>query len=560
MLFHSWRRYSPLFALTALSACQHAAVAPAAASAPVVKAPASAVLPVAAAATTPEQKAPEVIETSPFIEGVRLGYPARLAVAGKNAFLSTEKLLLGIHEDRVTIDPALLVGLHTESSAFPRVFGSMPEAGWAVEVSYAERTSRSTLSRWTGTEWLNADALLPRKNVISVSPWSAGRTLALVADPYSNQLAFVQLGGARGVPVPEFKTTKLNDFGCSRGIQPTAMSATSSGEVFLAGTLCSVSEGEGLTLHGTAVERWGAGQARGTLTTLPQLAEQEAAAANLTSIIAVAGNDVFVAGARTLLAPEGKEAKDEAYVAHFDGKTWHTLSAPPTEDIEELQRSPDGKLSALAKGDLWATTGAASETTGWVRVALPRFASEAGEHAMSTFWVRGNGDVWATLGSEAFSYVVRTQRGAEPLTVPSDTEFAQLSQAFDPMASEQCENPTLVLLTLSRQAPQNADIPSIRAALRGHSELAGKAQFIELSFLTQRYVGVRGDRETLQQASDALLQSNIPGVNPQLRCLNAPATRTLAMDFSGKAPALHATESAARGKFNRRRAQLVDFD
>ena len=558
MIVRNVRRCMAWFVWAALSACQHASPAPRAANAGRLGTPPRALQ----AAATPAPLAPPALtptpsESSPFIEGIRLGYSARLAVAGKTAFLSTEKLLLAVHDDQVTIDPALLEGLHPARSQFPRVFGSMPDAAWALEVSYAERTSRSTLSRWTGSEWVNADALLKAKNVIGISAWTGGRTLALVADDYSNQLGFVQLAGARGLTLPQLKRTAHNGDGCVHGIQPTAMSALASGEVFLAGALCSISEADGVQNHGVVVERWQAGHALGKVLVLPGLAEQEASSAELTQIVAASGSDVFVAGVREPKSPAGDETHEQAYVAHFDGQAWQALPAPPVERIEELQRSAEGTLWALSSGDLWTTRiGLAS----WERVALPQMAAEAGEHAVSSFWVRSNSDVWATVGSDGFSYLLRTQRGAQSLSVPSDAQVAELSNAVDPMAAYHCESPTLVLLTLSRQAPANADVPSVRAALRGHTELEGKVQFIELPFLTRRYLGVRGELQALRLTRELLSQSNIAGVDPELRCLNAPPTRTLTMDFSGTKAAVPEGGRAASLKVKNPRPGLQHLD
>jgi len=536
MFTSNFRKYSPWFVLSTLTACQHAAVAPASANAQAKPSVSVAqATPLSSASPLSPATAVEAPDPSPFVEVVRLGYAARLDVAGQSTFLSTEKLLLGLHDDAVRIEPALLEGLKQERSQFPRVFGNMPESGWAIQTSYAERTSRSSLSRWTGSEWVNADSLLRDKNVIGISPWSNGRTLVLLASDYDKQLVFAQLGGTRGV-LPQLSRTPRDGYGCVHGIQPAAMSALPSGEVFLAATRCTVSADEEQSIHGVIMHSWAPGQARAKVSTLPGLSETEAATGQINSIAAASGNDVFVAGARVPKAPAGEDVKDEAYVAHFDGAGWRAFSAPPVEGIDELQRTPDGKLWALSNGALWATVGSASEHAAWQHVVMPRLANEAGENAVSSFWVQDNEQVWATLGSDGFSYLVRTKRGAAPLATPRDEQVAQLASAFDPMAAYQCESPTLMLLTLSRQAPKDADMPSVRAALRAHSELEGKAQLIELPFLTRRYLGLRGDMDTLLATQEILSNANIPGVAPELRCVNGEPTRTLALDFGGVKP------------------------
>jgi len=174
------RRFGHLscgFGFAALAACQHAAVAPANAAAE--RKPSVSVVPAAPPLSAESEITPAATaaDASPFIESVRLGYAARLNIAGQGAYLSTEKLLLELRDDEVRIQPALLEGLQHGRSQFPRVVGSMPESGWVVQTRYEERTSRSTLSRWAGAEWQNADALLQNKNLIGIAPWSSGRTL-----------------------------------------------------------------------------------------------------------------------------------------------------------------------------------------------------------------------------------------------------------------------------------------------------------------------------------------------------------------------------------------------
>lgn len=89
---------------------------------------------------------------------------------------------------------------------------------------------------------------------------------------------------------------------------------------------------------------------------------------------------------------------------------------------------------------------------------------------------------------------------------------------------------TLVLLTLPRDAPIDADMPRVRAALRGYSEFEGHAQFIELPFLTRRYLAARGDDETPFALQEVLTDAHVPGLALELRCLSNAPTRTLNVD------------------------------
>jgi hypothetical protein len=558
MVIRNCHSYSCLFVLTTVAACQHAAVVPSAPNAQTAPAAAHAESAKAAnpAAATPTATLP-IADPSPFVETVRLGYAARLDIAGQRTFLSTEKLLLGVSDDGVRVEPALLEGLQQGRSVFPRVFGSMPDSGWAVQTSYAERTSRSSLSRWTGSEWLNADNLLQNKNVIGISAWGSGRTLALLTSEYEKQLNFVQLGGTRST-LPQLPRTARNEYGCVHGLQPGAMSALPSGEVYLTGTRCSVSADQEVTNHGVVVHIWAAGQARAKTSVLPGLSEKEASGGEINSIIATSNSDVFVAGILMPNVPEGGNVSEQAYVAHFDGKDWQKFSAPPIERIDELQRTPSGKLWALSSGDLWSTTGVASETAAWQRVDLPQAAKDAGESSVSSFWVQNDEQVWATLGPDELTYLARTKAGTTPLSVPSNEQIAQLSNAFDPMAAYQCESPTLVLVTLSRQAPKDADMPSVRKALRGHHELEGKLQFVEFPFLTRRYLGARGDMDSLIATQELLADASIPGVTPEMRCLSGAPTRTLAVDFGPKSDPPPANQTS-NSKAPRQRTRPISF-
>ena len=298
MVIRNFHGYSSLFLFATAVACQHAAVAP---SGPNAKAAAvvATTAPAPAASTAPVTPTTTVAtaDPSPFVEVVRLGYGARLDVAGQRAFLSTEKLLLGVYQDSVRVEPALLEGLQQGRAVFPRVFGSMPESGWTVQTSYAERTSHSSLSRWTGTEWVSANNLLRDRNVLGISDWGKGRTLALVASNYEKLLDFVQLGGTRGT-LPQLPRTSRNEYGCVHGLQPGAMSALSSGEVYLTGTRCSVSADEEVTSHGVVIHSWAPGRARPKTSVLPGLSEKEASAGEINSIVAASSSDVFVAGVR----------------------------------------------------------------------------------------------------------------------------------------------------------------------------------------------------------------------------------------------------------------------
>lgn len=488
--------------------------------------------PEAAAASAGTPTAVALREPSPFVEGVRIGGNALLDIAGKRAFLTTELLLLAVHDDEVRIEPALLEGLQRGNTRYPRVFGDMPASGWVVQTRYAELAERNALSRWSGSEWVNVDRSLQAKDqdVNAASSWSNGRLLMLVGSESDTQPSFVQVGGSRAA-LPQLPSALRDDFSCLHALQPGALSALPSGEVFLAGNRCSATADDGSSTRGVIISRWARGEARGRVTLLPGLFGKDVAAGEIRSILAVSGTDVLVAGTRQAYR-EYSEEPASAYLAHFDGKSWRIVSAPPAQRIDELQRAPNGRLWALGDGQLWSAVGPVSESLGWQPVALPRLGNEAGLRSVSSFWVQDNEQVWATLGDADSTYLVRTKRGRAPLSAPGDDQLAQLSNALDPTAS--CANSTLVLRDITRSVSKDADMPRARAALRGYTELEGHVQLMELSFLTHRYLAARGDIEALHAIREILSDAHIPGLTPEFRCLNGAPTRTLSVDFSAR--------------------------
>ena len=117
-----------LLLLGALSACQRAATPPATALTSASAQKASAPTPLSPPAPAPSAAASvaPTADPSPFNEAVRLGYAAQLMVTGKSALLGTDKLLLSIRDDQVSLDPALLEGLRPERGRFARVYGDLP--------------------------------------------------------------------------------------------------------------------------------------------------------------------------------------------------------------------------------------------------------------------------------------------------------------------------------------------------------------------------------------------------------------------------------------------------
>jgi len=510
MFIRSWRATIPALLLGAMVAGQAAAQG---------------------RASTP---APIPIEASPFVESVRLGYVAKLTHSSNETLLSTEKLLLRIEGDRVKVDPVLLEGLHVDLSRYPDVLGNLPRSAWLLTERRLGRMRTTSLLHFTGAEWVDADSTRNYQKIIAISPWSSGRALVLVADDHEQLVGFKQLGGPGGAALPRLEFTARNGYQCAHGIKPMVLRALPTDEVFLAGARCFTELDYNVTDRGLAVERWGSGQLNPKIDILPDLSPKEAASGELTSLVVVSGHEAFVAGSRTPLPLPlpVPAAPPRAYIAHFDGRAWHAQSAPPVERIDDLQRSPNGQLWALSKGDLWVTTQASPEVVTWTLVPIPRAANDAGEHAVTSFWVRGDHDVCATLGSAGFSYLLRTKRGAEPLSAPSEKQVAELTQGVD--RSALCDSVSFVLFALSRNAPKDADFPSVRAALRNHPEFEGKLQLVEVPFLTRRYLAVRnvpGQPDLLAPAIGVLLDSNIPGIHAELRCLAAPPTRVIPLDF-----------------------------
>lgn len=525
----------PWFALLGLSACQSTAVALKAASdahaprAQAVEAPARAATP----APVPDTAEPTLVAgaklaapASPFTEQVRLPSFGYLTTVGERAFLATGGLVLPIESDAVVVEPELLDGLPTSGSV--RLHGSYPDGLWALADSYEERTTTAELWQWSGRQWQSANTVLDGALIVGMTRWKDGGTLALASGGYRGRLRFSVLGAQRSAGLPTFGPKRSENEACFDGIQPAALTGLTSGEVFLAGQACEADANDDLVLRGAAVQRWAAGRSQGTLEILPGLAAADTEWSEISSVVAHAGNDVWVAGTYTNAAA----ASQEAYVAHFDGEHWQRWPAPPEQRVDELQRSPNGALWALCSGHLWHLP--VTEEGKWQPVALPTLAATDGDLQFSSIWAKSDEEVWATVDSGETSYLVRTGARAK-LQLPETAELKALQLSFKPYIDEdECPEQTLVLLKLGRNAPANADSPRVRALLRKDEQTAG-LQLVEFTFLGRRYLGLRGDSVALNVASYALYDAQLPGITPEPRCIAAPATRTLSL--GGKPPA-----------------------
>ena len=99
MFIRSFQNHASWFVLCTVCACQHAAVAPASPPRPAVSVAQVARPAIESSATKGAPAEAATADASPFVEGVRLGYAAHLNIAGQSTFLTTEKLLLGLHDE-----------------------------------------------------------------------------------------------------------------------------------------------------------------------------------------------------------------------------------------------------------------------------------------------------------------------------------------------------------------------------------------------------------------------------------------------------------------------------
>ena len=359
------------------------------------------------AATSATASSPQAASPAPpFHVVANLESAASLHPLAGGALVLSAAGVLVIDGDDLTFDPKWQAGLEAlraspPSGSLVQAGGRFPEGAFVATIEDAAVPGGTTsiVYEWSGGRWTKRSKGEDNLAIVGLAPWEGGQTLAVFAGQTRSDMRFEAFGAApTPMPQPDLDTGNAL---CRALLSPDAFTALPSGEVFVAGTACKPAE-EGYMPMGKVVERWAPGAARGVVDPLPAPAPLR-----LTAIVALARNDVYVAGG----APDGPARRGPeapAYLAHFDGARWQPspLPAEARGELTTIAGGADGKLWAAIGDALWRR-----EPDGtWALVPLP----PSGEKLATavSLWVRGPGDVWALRSGPRSATLLHTR----PLT------------------------------------------------------------------------------------------------------------------------------------------------
>jgi hypothetical protein len=471
---------------------------------------------------------------------------AALFPTGGDLLLYYEDMLASVDGDTITPHPDYLGTYVPEPlSNMEVVGGQWPKHGLISVSRAAQRSSYSTLYEKNGKGWRKLAGTAVAEWYAGVQPWSKGRTLALVLSMVSAYRWDV-VAGPRGVlPKPTILPPKPDerDFAIAR-VRATAFSALATGDLFALGSL----DYEEAPPFGYGIERWAPDTAKSTIDVLPG-ASDASLVAEPVGIVAASATNVYVFGGL-------HEHRDQygykpesvgAYLAHFDGKGWSTLSFPGKSEITALAVA-DGTTWAAARESLYKRT---TTESAWESVALP---DEAKVRALvAEEWpslkdkpvplnIRqiyvDKGVVWlaAAVGSGVAEFVLRNRPSPSIWHAPHDTAWTQSVQQFQPYrpADSYCEwrggHYYVMLYATTKYTPKNYDYPLTRAALKGHPEFRD-VEFAETEELGQHYFGAFVPELALAKKLVAVVEKGVKGSKPVALCRNPKKLRILGIDL-----------------------------
>jgi hypothetical protein len=358
--------------------------------------------------------------------------------------------------------------------------------------------------------------------------------------------------------------------GCASVFRADEAVRVATGEVFALGQACSTSP---MQPGGFALARWGRGGAKGVVERAPgdtpivrHLTAASATEAYVVgeSLDALAGGGAVpvTSPAEALRAPVSPQAYGASRVGQpmtpagpggepvsapggsgirydllrFDGAAWRRDEAPAGGKL------PMFTLAVDDEGALWTATdeaeGQGHEVLLWRRprggawASVGAFARKGQRARVTSVWVRGAGDVWATtIENEQAPLDERRVRVLH--TRPASAVFSESGDLVDGgVEGGGCQTPFVQLYQLAAGAPADYDFATLRAALKGHPELQGKATLIEYLRRGQRFVGLRAADAETAETVEALVRKGVESSLPEVRCEAPQATRTLDVDFA----------------------------
>jgi hypothetical protein len=96
---------------------------------------------------------------------------------------------------------------------------------------------------------------------------------------------------------------------------------------------------------------------------------------------------------------------------------------------------------------------------------------------------------------------------------------------------------------VSKSAPAQYDFPQTRAALRGHTEIAG-AEFVEIDIDGKRLLAAKVDSIETGKRLVEIVSQGVPGTRPELVCAEPKVTRSLTFELGTGALKAGRTASA----------------
>jgi hypothetical protein len=442
-------------------------------------------------------------------EVARLAGTAKLFELDDGVVLAGGNFIAKLGDDGVTVSDELARGLELNRALTTGVVslsGRRDGQSHALVERLKGEWFVGDAYRWQKGAW----ALLPlhaKRAWLGASEWSGGRLLLLGA---TQPATFVAVpGGGAKLPVlaPAPKTSPdADDEGrdlCARdktALEPRAMLALPSGQVFAAGTRCDA--------RTPALEWWEPGAKQGRLVDLPGVENR--------------GPEVHLAGRRA----DDVWASVAYTLAHFDGKSWAPVELPFQTDVLSLGVTPAGELFV------------GSDSSGvWTRALDGKWSElsfESGSPSKDTnVWsivARSIDDVWVLRGDSL--YHSRPAKGGVTRVDP-ERFYRPPPDTLRPreLATVRCKSPFVLVYATTHFAPLEYDYPVLRSALDKLESRAGLRLELRSTTTENRYfLGVSAPN--LERATQLVehLKRELPAAQAKAYCYDAPVQALIDID------------------------------
>jgi len=305
-------------------------------------------------------------------------------------FVSCGQQLMTLEGGEIVADASYQRGIEQERPEFlwqiAGIAGTWPGAAWLATNRTTESAARGFIHHWSGKRWEQVAAAKPDEPLSALLPWSDQRALGLVEPAAGFGARFIPLG--KSFEPPRFTAPKLSHPHCRSRMRSEVAIATAPGEVMVAGgQVCDVvrTSGQNDTVHaGIGVERFTAGEARGTLLLLDDLPELPPRAVwEVTALVAVSRAEVLLAARAVIDATH-----TIGYFARWDGSSFHAIPLPFAGGIRGLWRESAEALWATdGEGQLWRGYAANWQLVEWQ-------PSEPQDMEVTRIFAPSPSDVW----------------------------------------------------------------------------------------------------------------------------------------------------------------------